>query len=136
KEMSAFLRGLNPAVRLYLTATWSRADQTYPADRPWHGKPIAQMGKDVRAAYDLAAEAASATAVNPVGDAWNLAMEQGVADDNPYDGIGPDQLNLWTYDHYHASHYGYYLEALVVFGNVTGLDPRVLGSGECSAFEL
>ena len=63
-------------------------------------------------------------------------MTLGVADSNPYDGIELDKVNLWTYDHYHASDYGYYLEALVVFGNVTGLDPRSLGENECSAYEL
>ena len=31
---------------------------------------------------------------------------------------------------------GYYLEALVIFGTVTGRDPRSLGDGECSANEL
>ena len=72
----------------------------------------------------------------PVGEAWNRAILSGVADANPYDGIEADKLDLWTYDHYHASTYGYYLEALVVFGRVTGRDPRSLGRSECSAFEL
>ncbi len=45
-------------------------------------------------------------------------------------------MNLWTYDSYHASTHGYYLEALVIFGSVTGRDPRSLGDNECSAFEL
>ena len=63
-------------------------------------------------------------------------MENGIADPNPYDGIDLDKVNLWTYDHYHASNYGYYLEALVVFGNVTGLDPRSLGENECTGYEL
>ena len=41
----------NPKAKLYLFATWSRADQTYPdsAAPAWHGKPIQQMGKDVEA---------------------------------------------------------------------------------------
>jgi hypothetical protein len=47
-----------------------------------------------------------------------------------------DKLNLWTFDSYHASSAGYYLHALVVFGNVTGVDPRSLGRGECSGHEL
>ncbi|MCB1649174.1 MAG: PEP-CTERM sorting domain-containing protein [Pseudomonadales bacterium] len=136
RQMGEVLRGLNPQVQIYLTATWARADQTYPAGMPWHGKTLARMAQDIRAGYDQAASASGARAVNPVGDAWNRAMETGIADANPYDGIGAEQMNLWTYDHYHASHYGYYLEALVVFGSVTGLDPRVLGSGECSAYEL
>jgi hypothetical protein len=60
----------------------------------------------------------------------------GAADANPYDGVEAGKLNLWTYDHYHASTYGYYLEALVVFGRLTGRDPRSLGDNECSAYEL
>ena len=59
-----------------------------------------------------------------------------MADPNPYDGITPGQIDLWTKDHYHASAEGYYLEALMAFGDLTGRDPRSLGDGECSAFEL
>lgn len=136
-QMADFLQGLNPDVEVYLTATWSRADQTYVAERPWSGKPIEQMAIDIRAGYDQAA-ASSATikAVNPVGEAWTRAMTAGIADPNPYDGIEQGKVNLWTYDHYHASDYGYYLEALVVFGNITGKDPRSLGDNECSGYEL
>jgi hypothetical protein len=94
------------------------------------------MARDVRAAYDKAAREAAATAVIPVGEAWTRAIEAGVADANPYDGIDAGKVDLWTYDHYHASTYGYYLEALVVFGGVTGRDPRSLGDAECSGFEL
>ena len=136
-QMSAFLHGLNPNVEVYLTATWSRADLTYQKDRPWSGQPIYQMAKDVRAGYDKAAARAPAVkAVNAVGEAWNRAMENGIADPNPYDGIEFGKVDLWSHDHYHASDYGYYLEALVVFGNVTGLDPRSLGENECSGYEL
>lgn len=135
-QMSRFLQGLNPEVEIYLTATWSRADQTYVPERPWSGKPIAQMAIDLRNAYDQAATAPGVKAVNAVGEAWTRAMESGVADANPYDGIEAGKVNLWTWDHYHASTYGYYLEALVVFGNVTGRDPRILGGTECSGYEL
>lgn len=136
-QMSAFLHGLNPNVEVYLTATWSRADLTYQKGRPWSGQPIYQMAKDVRAGYDKAAARAPAVkAVNAVGEAWNRAMENGIADPNPYDGIEFGKVDLWSHDHYHASDYGYYLEALVVFGNVTGLDPRSLGENECSGYEL
>ena len=122
---------------MFLTATWSRADMTYLPDRPWSGKPIDQMARDVRAGYDQAAAGATGVkSVNAVGEAWTRAMDSGLADPNPYDGIDLDKIDLWTYDHYHASNYGYYLEALVVFGNLTGLDPRSLGENECSAFEL
>jgi hypothetical protein len=135
KQLAEVLRGQNPKADLYLTATWSRADQVYPANGAWAGRSIEVMAKDIRAAYDQAAAAAGAKVI-PVGDAWNRAMQTGVADTNPYDGIDAGKLDLWTYDHYHASTYGYYLEALVVFGRVTGRDPRSLGGAECSAYEL
>lgn len=135
-EMTSFLKSLNPDVEVYLTATWSRADQTYVPDRPWYGQSIEQMAIDVRSGYDSALTAAGATSVNPVGEAWNRAIASGLADSNPYDGIDPDKIDLWTFDHYHASSYGYYLEALIIFGNITGRDPRSLGENECSGYEL
>lgn len=136
KRMADVLRAKNPKVEIYLMSTWSRADQTYPRDGAWAGEPIEAMARYIRVAYDRAAEAAAAKAVIPVGEAWTLAIHKGIADPNPYDGIEPGKLDLWTFDHYHASTYGYYLEALVIFGIVTGRDPRSLAENECSAFEL
>ncbi len=137
RELADLLQATNSEVEFYVTATWSRPDLTYGDGSPWSGKTIYVMGSDVDAAYDrLAAEVPGVKAVNPVGEAFNRAIRAGVADSNPYDGIDADTIDLWTYDHYHASSYGYYLEALVVFGNVTGVDPLVLGRAECSGFEL
>jgi len=136
KQMADLLRSRNAKIELYLMATWSRADQTYPAAGAWAHQPIEAMARDVRAAYDAAASHAAAKSVIPVGEAWTRAMQTGVADPNPYDGIEPGKLNLWASDHYHGSAYGYYLEALVIFGVLTGRDPRSLGDNECSAYEL
>jgi hypothetical protein len=136
KTMADMLRARNRAVNIYLTATWSRADQTFPADRPWNGKPIQQMGKDVAAAYTLAAKASGATAIVPVGLAFNRAIDTGFADGNPYDGIDAGKINIWSYDSYHASAFGYYLEALLVFGKVTGRDPLSLGRNETVADDM
>lgn len=136
KQMAEVLRAKNPNVAIYLMATWSRADHVYPAKGSWSGTPIDVMARDIRAAYDQAATGAKAKAVIPVGEAWTRAMQSGVADPNPYDGVEAAKLNLWTYDSYHASAHGYYLEALVIFGSLTGRDPRSLGELECSAFEL
>jgi hypothetical protein len=136
-QMADFLRERNPAVDLRLMATWPRADLTYQPKGPWYGKTVEDMTHDVRAGYDQAASSTpNVKGVLPVGDAWIRAMQTGVADPNPYDGIDAGKLNLWTYDNYHASVYGYYLEALVVFGGITGHDPRSLGDNECSGFEL
>lgn len=127
----------NPQARLYLMASWSRADLTYPEGKPWSGKPIEAMAQDIRAGYDQAKAATPGIrAVLPVGEAWTRAMHEGVADPNPYDGTSFGQVDLWGWDHYHASAHGYYLEALVVFGGVTGRDPRSLGDREASAVDL
>jgi hypothetical protein len=138
KELADLLRSKNPNVDIRLVSTWSRADQTYTKKGHWHDQSIEKMALDIRAAYDLAAAAGapSIRGVIPVGEAWNRAFHAGVADPNPYDGISAGQVNLWTYDHYHASAFGYYLEALMIFGDMTGLDPRSLGKNERAAFEL
>jgi hypothetical protein len=136
RQMAEFLRTKNGKVDIRLMATWPRADQVYLNKGAWYGKSIETMAQDVRDGYNRAAAATGAIKVVPVGDAWVRAIRTGVADPNPYDGIDADKLNLWTYDSYHGSAYGYYLEALVLFGHVTGHDPRSLGDNECSGFEL
>ena len=137
RRMSALLRARNPAVEIRVMATWPRADQTYDPHGAWYGKPIEAMAHDLRAGYDKAAAATPGIKpVIPVGDAWIRAIRTGVADANPYDGIDAGKVDLWTWDNYHASTFGYYLETLVVFGSVTGLDPRSLGENECSGYEL
>jgi hypothetical protein len=136
-KVAAVLRAKNPAVEIRLTSTWPRADQVYDRHGAWYGKSVEVMAHDLRAGYDAAAKATPGIkAVVGVGDAWIRAMHEGFADANPYDGIMPDKIDLWTFDHYHASSAGYYLEALMLFGNVTGRDPRWLGETECSGFEL
>ena len=136
-RMAALLRTRNPAVEIRVMETWPRTDQTNDPRGAWYGKPIEAMARDVRAGYDKAVAATPGLEpVVPVGDAWIRAIHAGVADANPYDGVDAGKVDLWANDHYHASNFGYYLEALVVFGSVTGLDPRSLGANECSGYEL
>jgi len=130
------LRAQNPQVDIRLVSTWSRADQVYKSASPWYGRPIDTMALDLRRGYDAAAAAHRIDHVIPVGEAWSRAIADGVADANPYDGVAPGQVNLWAPDHYHGSAHGYYLEALTIFGNVTGRDPRSLGAGEPVAREI
>ena len=137
KQVADLLHAKNPQVDIRLIATWARADQVYPAKGHWHGKSVEQMTRDVRSAYDQAAAGSQhIRGVIPVGEAWLRAMNTGVADAHPYDGIESGKVRLWTHDHYHGSTYGYYLEALMIFGDLTGLDPRSLGKGERAALEL
>jgi hypothetical protein len=136
-RLASLFQSLNPHVDLRLVATWSRADQTYLQSGHWFGQPIEAMALDVRAACDLAAgHSLYIGTVVPVGQAWNRAIRKGVAGRNPYLKIRPGQINLWASDGYHASTFGYYLEALVIFGSVTGRDPRDLGGKEIAAAEL
>lgn len=136
-RLSALFKARNPAVDIRLASTWTRADETYKSGGHWYGKPVTAMADDLRAAADRAQSATpSVTGIVPVGQAWSRAMANGVADPNPYDGIAYGQLDLWAYDHYHASVAGYYLSALVTFGAITGIDPTTLGPKEKGADEL
>lgn len=136
-RLSALFKARNPAVDIRLASTWTRADQTYKSGGHWYGKPVTAMADDLRAAADRARSATPSVAgIVPVGQAWSRAMADGVADPNPYNGIGYGQLDLWAYDHYHASVAGYYLSALVTFGAITGVDPTTLGPKEKGADEL
>lgn len=136
-RLTKLFKARNPAVDIRLMASWTRADQTYTAKGHWYGKPVTAMAEDLRAAADKVRAANPAVSgILPVGQAWNRAMREGVADPNPYDGIGYGLLDLWAYDHYHASVAGSYLSALVTFGAVTGIDPTTLGPDEKGADEL
>ena len=136
KELALLLRSKNPNVDIHLVSTWSRADQTYLPSGHWYKQPIANMALDIRRGYDLAAKNANIKDVIPVGEAWTRAIKTGVADPNPYDGTSAGQVNLWGDDNYHGSSYGYYLEALMDFGSVTGYDPLSLGKKERVAKDL
>lgn len=128
--LEAAVHAVNRSARVYLLQTWARADQVYqtPGGR-WAGQPLEAMQADLRAAYATAAQQAACVAgVLPVGDAALRAVQEGVADRNPYDGIEPGQVNLWGPDSYHFGPWGSYLEALVIFGKLTGRDPQSLGA--------
>lgn len=136
-RLSTLFNSRNADVDIYLTATWSRADLTYSTPSPWFGQPIDAMANDIWAGYAQAAAAsADVTGVIEVGGAWNNAMLAGLADPDPYDGLTAGQISLWGTDRYHASFYGSYLMALMQFGAVTGVDPRVLGANETAAAYL
>ena len=136
-RLAALFKAANPNVRVLLETTWPRADMVYPAGMPWSGRPIWAMASDLADANAAALRySRDINGAIPVGEAWVRAMRNGTADPNPYDGIAFGKLDLWTWDHYHASAAGYYLAALVIFGRVTGADPRRLGPKERAADEL
>jgi hypothetical protein len=78
------------------------------------------------------------------GDAFQLAYDEGLVKTGGfYDANGVyvpnqpgDAMNLWWDDYLHASKYGSYLDALVQFGTITGIDPLSLGADEIAAHDL
>lgn len=137
-KLQAAVHGAHPKARVYLMETWARADQVYrtPGGR-WDGKTLEAMQADLRAAYAQAAARASCIAgVLSVGSAALRAVQEGVADRNPYDGIDAGKSNLWGEDSYHFSAWGSYLEALVLFGQLSGRDPAGLGAAHRTGREL
>ncbi|WP_109808103.1 PEP-CTERM sorting domain-containing protein [Sphingosinithalassobacter portus] len=137
RKFANLFKRANPDVDISMIATWSRPDLTYIAGKRWSGQPITRMAEDIRAGYDKAkAEIPAIGTIHPVGQAFSRAIADGVADPDPYDGIAFGQIDLWTYDQYHASSAGYYLEALVIFADVTGCDPTGFGRDEIAASEL
>lgn len=127
---------VNSGVKVYLFETWARADLTYPANQPYSGLPIDVMSADLHDAYSQAlGQNTHFEAVAPVGEAWLRAIQTGVAERNPYRPT-PNRLNLWADDNKHASKWGSYLAACVLFYQITGVDPRRLGTGEQAAATL
>ena len=108
--------------------------------------PISAMASDLHDAYET--EAALFNAANPTkshvgvsldGDAWVTAINQGIAQQNPFLVNEPaGQLDLWDSNPllacctvpigYHPSSYGDYLDALTLFGNITGIDPTTVAA--------
>jgi Secretion system C-terminal sorting domain len=126
----------NPAAQVYLYQTWGRPDFTYPSGQPYSGLPIDSMTRDLHNAYYRAFTTnGHFTAVAPVGDAFLRAIRAGVAMRDPYN---PDasKVNLWNVDYVHPSAWGSYLSACVLFYQLTGVDPRTLGSSEQAAAAL
>jgi len=106
--------------------------------------PISAMAFDLHNAYEGAAstyDAANPTkshvGVALAGDAWVTAINQGIAQQDPFLVNQPaGQVDLWDSDPllacctvpigYHPSSYGDYLDALVLFGQITGINPETV----------
>jgi hypothetical protein len=137
----------NPIAPLFGSSTVA-AQGGNKAYAPYLGDadPIAAMASDLHnayyneaATYDAAHPTGSHIDVANAGDAWVTAINFGVAERNPYLVNEPaGQVDLWdsnpldacctTPIGYHPSAAGDYLNALVLFENVTGVDPRTLSA--------
>jgi hypothetical protein len=123
-------------------------------NQPYVGDPdpVRVMAQDLHNAYETAATNANALGHSSVdvalaGDAWITAMNNGTAVTNPYlfGALSDAQIDLWdsnaldacctTPIGYHPSVYGSYLNALMLFYQITGRDPR-FGATEQAAADL
>jgi hypothetical protein len=130
------------AADVYLYSTWARPDMIAPNGSNEHGmyyneaEGLELMTAHLHDAYfGKFASYPHYKAVNPVGDAFLIAVQAGFAMRDPY---VPEagKINLWHTDYFHPSKYGSYLSALVHFAMLTGIDPMTLGAGEQSAADL
>ncbi|WP_460619324.1 hypothetical protein [Hymenobacter ruber] len=135
-KLEQAIHAANPAARVYFYQTWAGASLTYPPGATYAGLPIDSMTADLHTAYySLARRNGRIAGVAPAGDAWLRAMHGGVAMSNSY-APEPDKINLWEADHRHPSKWGAYLNACVVFGEMTGRDPQAFGPTEQAAADL
>ncbi len=106
---------------------------------------LSTMTTDLHASvFNKATSNPNIAGVAPVGDAFQRALDLGVAKSSGFydangvyvraNGQGP--LNLWWDDYLHASKHGSYLSAMVLFGTITRIDPLSFGAGERAAAEL
>jgi hypothetical protein len=143
------------AANVYLYETWASGDtaQTLSGTAGtsgYHAKYLANLlslsNADHNAYYSAASHDGAIAGVAPVGDAWQRAWNEGVA--NP-DSLVTSSLPLLWYDIntvndpsitqpdlHHPSIYGAYLSGLVLFQQITGVDVRTLGITEKAAQQL
>jgi hypothetical protein len=127
------IHSANKSAKIFLYETWARFDLT---KGPYIGEPIETMATDLHEGYYREfAHNGHFAGIAPAGDAWMRAIHANVAQ---ADLAHPDstKINLWGADSHHPSTYGAYLNALVLFGQITGKDSRALGAKEQAAAEL
>ena len=127
----------NPNARVYLYQTWTRPDLAYTPGAAYYGEPLETMAYEIRDSYALAAsQNPNIAGVIPSGEAFLRAVQEGVAFRNPYAPEG-NLIDLWWHeDQFHPAKYGSYLSALVIFGQLSGVDPQSFGANEKAAVDL
>lgn len=151
----------DPETQVYLYQTWARPNLIHGANatrteadgsitrldepsRTTYYDNLEQMTEELRAGYQAASEQSAmdgtpgVAGVAPVGEAFMRAVQSGVATRDMWsaDATTDGLLDLWFGDGTHASKYGSYLSALVLFGTLTGENPFRFGADEEAARDL
>ena len=117
----------------------------FPDTLYYEAEGLAGMTADLGTAFaDKLKSNPNFAGVIPVGDAFQRAVDTGIAKGDGFytaDGVyapavPQDKINLWWDDYLHASKYGSYLSALVIFGKLTGINPASFGANEKAAADL
>ena len=149
-----------PHANVFLYATWAPADTAW-LDTTADGAPFSSgeflryLAKLTAAYHDAYWSAAAHDGhilnIAPAGDAWARAWREGVANPDPYTGSAPGVALSFDYQpgsqpstrniptdagFHHPSKYGAYLNGLVLFETITGMDVRRFGQHERAAKDL
>jgi len=136
-DLSGLILATNPTAQVMLYETWAYPLWVYPSGAAYSGLALTNMQNDLTAAYRAAYTNFNCAGLAPVGEGFMEAVNEGVADLNPYDGISPGTFDLWYSDYKHPSIYGSYLSAATFYGLLTGIDPRTLSAeGNTAAADL
>ncbi|KFE62695.1 hypothetical protein DB31_3809 [Hyalangium minutum] len=134
KDLRNLALASNPSARMFLYETWASPASVTAQGYTAGTAGLQAMQSDLRSAYFKARYDLGFTNVARAGDGYLRAIDQGLADPDPSNGITPGTFNLWSAsDSRHASKYGSYLSAAVLFAKITGADPRTLTSGTGTA---
>ena len=147
KTIEKGVHAVNPTANIYLYETWARADEAENLGSSTYSTNLTNLFTSYHNVFYRAAVLdGNIAGVAATGDAWQLAINNGVAMSNPYtSSTGPflwyginatNNPTITSADEYHPSIYGAYLSALVLYGQITGQDPALLGATEQAAATL
>ena len=129
----------NRSAKVYLYETWSSPRALPTQHYPDNDAGLRLMQKDLQAAAYAAFARGRFAAVVRVGDAMMLALDQGIGFHIPFADEPPQTPMADAFDLYdpedvrHASKYGYYLAAALMYAKITKHDPRQLHAGPGTA---
>jgi len=157
KTIEQGVHSVAPSAGVYLYEPWPTADLAQqlsgtPGTTEYHNRYINNLSvlgnANHNAYYSAASHDGAIVSVAPVGEAWQRAWAEGVANPDPkvssalpllwynINAVNNPALKANNPDLHHPSIYGAYLSALVLFEQITGTDVRAFGRAEAAAQEF
>jgi len=163
KTIEQGVHAVNSSASIYLYETWARSDETHTYatnNSQTFANALTTLSTGYHNVYYQAASASNDSniaGVAPAGDAWLTAMNDGYLNEtDPYNytytgGVSPFLWFLYVSgsspatassgttpgpDYLHPSIYGAYLNALVLYDEITGNSSAALGNNEVAAAAL